>query len=324
MVAIIRLAAIGAIALAIGCGEFEDPEIVIDLRALAVQVEPPEIVTSVDVESMTVDFESIDDVELCALIGDPVASRSLEYKMIACPPGNDGLCNETKEPSTVIVEGVVDDPEEAETIPRICGTLSADGNLLAILMESFSADDLLGFGGISAQVEIRVSGAGGGDAISATKAVRYAPQEPADRVANTNPGIASLAITRENDSEELAPLGRCRDVEPLEVGPGETIEIEPVEVDGSREDYVLPTIDGERRDLTENLSYQWLATAGSWSRFNSGGARDPFGNEPPIDSSWTAPEGSEVGAGVEIQMWIVQRDERGGGSWIQTCVRVTP
>jgi hypothetical protein len=38
---------------------------------------------------------------------------------------------------------------------------------------------------------------------------------------------------------------------------------------------VVPTFEGGSRTFTENLRYQWLATAGSWSRAETGGPRDP-------------------------------------------------
>jgi hypothetical protein len=314
----------GGIALAVaalaGCGSFEDPEIVIDLRALAMVAEPPEIVADVDPEDPgAVELDDIDDVTVCALVADPTEARRLEWTMTACPPTDGGRCDEPDDPSTVIGEGIIEDPETGDAAPSMCGTLGADGNLIAILMESVRADDLLGFGGISAQVELRVAGEGGAEPIFATKRVRYAPRIPADRVANSNPSLESFAVTMPGGEEIALPIGRCRDIEPLTVGPGAEITIEPVEPEGAREEYVLPTIDGGRVELTENLRYQWLATGGDWRRFESGGPVDPFGNEPLLDTRWTSPE--DAG---EVEMWVVQRDERGGSSFYRSCVRVEP
>lgn len=312
----------GALLACLGCGSFEDPAIVIDLRVLAMVAEPPEVVADVDPDDPgSVNLEDIDDVTVCALVADPTESRRLEWAMTACPPTDSGRCDEPDDPSTAIGAGVIEDPEEGADEPALCATLPADGNLIAILMESVRADDLLGFGGISAQIELRVDGEGDGEAIFATKRVRYAPRIPADRVSNRNPYVDGFTATVGGEEIPL-PLGRCGDVEPIEVGPGAEIAIEPIEPEGVREDYVLPTIEGGRVDLTENLRYQWLATAGDWSRFESGGPRDPFGNEAPIDTRWRSP--GDVAEAGDVEMWVVQRDERGGSSFYRSCVRVEP
>ena len=324
-----RIVALAALA-AIGCGEFEDPEIVLDLRILGISATPPEIVSPVDPDDpANVDLASIEDARVCALVADPADSRRLGWTMTACPPTDSGRCDEPDKPSTVIGEGTIDDPESGETPPpgsEICGVLAADGNLIAILMESFSADDLLGFGGISAQIELRVEPEGGGEAIFGSKRMRYAPQIPADRVANTNPVVAAFTGTFTADETEIElPPGRCAGVTPVEIAAGAEIKLEPVEPEGVREDYVLPTIDGDRVELTENITYRWHSTAGSWQRHTSGGPIDPFGNEPQLFSRWTAPDDPEVvGDGIEVELWIVYGDERGGGGWFQSCFAVVP
>jgi len=51
---------------------------------------------------------------------------------------------------------------------------------------------------------------------------------------------------------------------------------------------------------------------------------DGFGNEPDLDTSWTAPPASKIGDGKDVPFYIVQRDERGGQAWYETCVLVHP
>lgn len=311
---------------AAACGDFEDPEIVLDLRVLGVRVDPPEVVAPVDPNEPTqIDINDLEDATVCALVADPNSQRRLTWTMTSCPPTDSGRCDEPDKPSTVIGEGSIDDPETADQPQQVCATLVANGNLIAILMESFDLNDLLSFGGISAQIELRVEPEGGGEPVFATKRMRYAPQVPADRVANTNPAIAGITGTFDDDTVVDLPEGRCRDVEPVAIAPGAEIELEPVESEGDREDYVLPTIDGGRVEITENITYQWHSTAGSWQRHTSGGPRDPFGNEPQLFSRWTAPDDPAiVGDGLDVELWIVYRDERGGGAWFQSCLAVTP
>ena len=98
----------------------------------------------------------------------------------------------------------------------------------------------------------------------------------------------------------------------------------PIEPDGVREDYVLPTFEGGSRRFTEYISYQWLATGGDWSRASSGGPRDPAGNPPSLGATWRAPSFDELDGTVSHPLWVIYRDERGGGGWLESCVRVFP
>jgi hypothetical protein len=98
--------------------------------------------------------------------------------------------------------------------------------------------------------------------------------------------------------------------------PGERLNLMPLESEQVREDYVLPTFNGGVRMLTESVRYSWFATAGSWSREQTGGPKDLTG-EQRLDSTWTAPR--EPG---QQSLWLVQRDERGGLTWYEYCVEV--
>jgi hypothetical protein len=92
-----------------------------------------------------------------------------------------------------------------------------------------------------------------------------------------------------------------------------------------REEYIVPTFEGGSRRFTETLRYRFFATAGKWSKGESGGSRDISGSLPTLDTTWTAPSKPElVGSGLDVSLYIIQRDERGGQSWYQSCVRVVP
>lgn len=313
--------------------DFEDPEVVIDLRILGMRADLPEIVTPVDPDDPTdFDLASIPDVEVCAMVADPAEQRGLEFAFEMCPSTGSGRCvpNEDNDDAELVVVdlggGAIDDPE-SETPGSMCATIPANGDLVAVLMESVRADDLAGFGGVAVQVSLRV-GPGGDDDVYGYKRVRYSPQIPDERVANTNPTLEGITAAREPTGQrgldfEL-PLGRCGEIEPFLVAPRERITMLPREPDGVREDYVVPTFDGGQRSYTENLTYQWHASAGDWSRFETGGTLDVAGNVPPLDSRWRAPSADEIGDGLDVRMWFVQRDERGGQAWFESCARVVP
>jgi hypothetical protein len=322
---------IAALTLALaGCDAgFASEEVVVDLRLLGIIASPPEIVTPLD--PATPEAISVDDlgeVEVCALIADPGASRRLAWRMRACPPEGSGRCDGDA-PSLIAGEGVIEDPEEAAVPAVPCGRVSGGPELVAILTESVRADDLAGFGNVAVMISLTVwpEGEDSATAEFGEKDLRYAPMVPEGRVANTNPTLDALEVAREptsgrGDDFDL-PIGRCVDGATFPVAPGERVQVLPRETAGAREDYLVPTFEGGERRLTENLSYQFYATAGNWSRFSSGGQRDSAGNQPPLDSRWTAPDDLEaIGDGLDVQLWIVVRDERGGQAWYPSCAHV--
>jgi hypothetical protein len=154
--------------------------------------------------------------------------------------------------------------------------------------------------------------------------LRIQPRIPPELMANNNPTLDHLEISVDGANNVPFTPGRCWDQPtPLEVAAGATVRIYPVEPDGARETYVVPTIDGMTRQFTESLTYQWLATAGSFSSGNTGGARDPFGNPAQLWTEWRAPS-EDFDEPFNVDLWVIQRDERLGVSWNQTCIRVIP
>lgn len=330
---------LAAVTLVAGCGDFETPSIVLDLRVLGIVVEPPEIVVPVDVidESGSPGSVQLDDVEVCALVADTTESRELWYAMAACVPTRTLRCDDPERVVIDLGEGVVADPEEAGEPVRICATLRSTEAVLAVLLDELEERGseeavlawLIGEGGnLDIQVEMRLRGAGEPEDRTsyASKRMRYALPLPPERVANQNPYLDDLHVFLTDSDEPVSmPAGRCGDMEPLTVAPGAVLRFEPVESEAVREDYLVPTFDGGSRMFTENLTYAWYATHGDWQRENTGGPRDFVGNEPPLDSEWQAPgDANVVGDGLDVPIWVVQRDERGGLSWRETCVRVVP
>lgn len=325
------LVAIAAAGLAACDTGFESPELVIDLRVLGMTASPPEIVASVDPDDpASISFDDVGSTELCALIADPGAERALRWRMEACPPANNGRCPDRFSPLPV-GQGVIEDPETQGVAAAPCATLQPSLWLAGAIEESARADDLLGFGNVSVMISLAVWPDGEPIAVAewAEKKMRYAPRIPEARVANQNPTLDAVRIARaptggRGDDFDL-PLGRCGEIAGFPVAPGERIQAIPRETDGARENYLVPTFDGGQRMLTEALSYQYYATAGNWTRFGAGGPRDSAGNRPPIDSRWSAPDDAElIGDGLDVSLWIIVRDERGGQAWYESCARVVP
>jgi hypothetical protein len=322
---LLLLLACGASASASACGKFEDPAIVIDLRPLAMTADPPEQLIPYDPQHPP-DPATIQlaPVEICALIADPGAQRQLDFTMTACPPENNDRCDPTK-PSVLVGGGTIDDPEDAATPQPACARLDPSADLFAVVRQAAIDDPLQGFSSIDIMVEMRVnpSGATASEAVYGSKGVRFGAEVPAGRTPNHNPTLTEIDWLKQDATTGPLVLGRCHDqASPLEVAPGEELHLAPVEPPGVRETYVVPTFDGGSQQITENLSYAWLAGDGKWKKASTGGPRDPFGNDPPLDTSWTAP--TDVGAGLDVPIYVVQRDERLGEAWFESCVHVRP
>lgn len=319
----IVLAALAA-ALA-GCGEFEDPAIVRDLRPIMMFATPPEQVVAIDPANPTA--VSFDGFQVCGVVGEP-DHRPLEWRMVACPPQRDLRCTDLDAPF-IVVDDIAQRRSPRSVSQMGCAEFPGGPQLDAIVRYTIEHDSLQGFGGVDINVSLRVApvGAGEDEAVYAAKAVRFSAKLPEERVANRNPAIGEVLVQVDRGSgfgdPETLLTGSC--LEPfgrLTVSPGNVVKIAPKPLDGAAEDYVVPTFEGGSRMFTENLRYNWLATGGGYSRDETGGPRDAAGNPPAISTEWRPPaprDGEEVRM---IDLWLVQHDERGGASLAEGCILV--
>lgn len=322
----VKLAAYAALALAlIACDPgFENATEVIDLRPLAMVVEPPEQVLDLDPQNLPTPEQLLAMLQpstVCGLVGDPL-ERDVSWKMTLCVEDRDVRCDESR-PRVLLGSGVMPDPERALPRPQMCARVEPNLPLLLVLQSAIEADPLAGFSGIDLLVSWELE-AEGQPTLYAGKRLRYAARVPVERTANRNPTLTELRV-RQGEDERLLALGRCADqAAPLTVRAGERVELVPIEPEGLRETYVLPTFEGEVRQFTETIEYQWYTSSGTFASLGSGGRRDAFGNLPGVDNTFRAKDAKEVSEAVDAELWIVQRDERLGEAWYQSCIRVTP
>ncbi len=307
----------------VGCGSFEDEAIVLDLRMLAVVVEPPEQVFPIDPDDPT-------NIELapftaCALVADPALDRGLSWSLSVCPRTGNLRCDPER-PQFVAAEGRIVDPDHSQPAQPLCATVPGDLRMLNVLRDQLENDNLQGFGGVDVNLALTITPDGDpGAAIFGGKAARFSAKLPAERVANANPTLDRIEVDIDGGAPMPLPLGRCVDqAAPLTIAPGQRLNLMPIEPASAREVYVVPTFEGGSRTFTENLRYQWLAGAGDWTRGNTGGPRDSAGNPAELDTAWRTPSAEDTGAGLDVPLWIIQRDERGGTAWFPSCVRVRP
>jgi hypothetical protein len=306
------------------CGSFEDPDIVLDFRVLAMRADIPEQVVDVDITQPPNAGDilaQLVDTKVCALLSDRNFDRDLRWSAQLCDLTNDDRCPED---AAVLGSGIWSDPDT--TNPDLCITVPANGNLIGVALDYLAGDQLQGLGGIYYGVSLRVGGVGANPDrdLFAAKSLRLNPRIPAELKANNNPSLDGLTVTV-NDVEQPLALGRCRDqASPLVVAPSDQIRLNPLETAGAREEYVVPTVSGGSRMFTESLTYQWLATAGNYSSGRTGGPRDAFGNPALLYTDWTAPRAKDLDGPTDVEIWVIQRDERLGLQWYESCVRVMP
>jgi hypothetical protein len=312
-----------------GCGKFQDPNVVVDLRVLAMTANPPEQVIDIDLQSPPPPAQVLAQLvptEICALVADPgFDGRRLRWSMTLCEQTSDDRCED--DPQVVIGSGLLDDPDLAVPEPRMCAMVMPDLTYLTIVMNTLNDDQLHGLQGVQVQIVLQVGGEDADPALDqyAAKAIQLAARVPPQRTANTNPTLTRIDASVDQADAMALSLGRCVDqTAPLEVPPATKVRLTPVEPPGVRETYVIPTLDGKSATFTENLTYQWVAGAGKFSDGTTGGPRDPFGNEPPLFSDWTSPSANDLDGPTDVPLWIVQRDERLGAAWYESCIRVTP
>jgi hypothetical protein len=236
--------------------------------------------------------------------------------MSACLIEN-GRCDPAR-PSIAIGSGEVLDPEASA--PPICAAVEPSASLAAILADAYATDPARGVAGLTYSVELRVGamGAPPEDDQFATKAIRVFARFPDTRTANRNPTILELQLLQPPNTIIPAALNSCAVQRPFPALKARTqVFLLPIETDDTRENYPSPTLDGTFENFDETMTYQYLATAGSLSDQFGGGPRDAFGNEPGLGTTWTAPDFA-----TEAQLWMIQRDERGGVSVYPFCIRV--
>ncbi len=316
------------------CASFESPEVVLDLRILAMSADVPDQVIDIDLSNGQPRAQELLDQmvpsTMCALVGDPKLDRRLRYSMDLCRRCDEGCC----EDSVVVplTEGVIEDPELAQPAPSMCATVEPNSDLLGILLEVFEEDVFQGIAGLDYGVVLTVGGEDEDPALDVIggKTLRVSARIPPQVTPNTNPTLIGFDAepylpdgTR--DAAVTLPLGRCVDQPaPLTLVPTQKVRITPVEPDGVRETYVVPTIDGMGATFTESLTYQWLTGAGGFSAGSTGGPRDFSGNPAPLFTEYRAPRAEDLEGPTDIPLWIVQRDERLGATWFEACVRVVP
>lgn len=276
-------------ALSLGCGiDFEAQSEVIDLRTLAIQADPPEVL-----------FEgALPPVSLRALVVDPRdPAREVQYRWRACGTTTDHRCDQAT--------FVADLGGGSSALPELTSTLTLDPELLDAARQS---DILRGFGGLVVYAELTVS-QGEADEEVAFKEIVVQIALPDGTTPNRDPEAPGLLRDDADWPADEIPV-----VEPLQ-----EVAIEPTAPEGDAESYSVFRYDLETQDLEEHLGYRFFSSAGTWNREQTGGPPDAISTETTLASRWTAPEEPTADP---VHVWIVVRDGRGGLAWTERQIEV--
>lgn len=313
---------------ATGCGKFQDPNVVVDLRVLAMASSPPDQVIDVDLTQPPDPQALLAELvptTVCSLVADPGNDRRLLWSVAMCPANGSERCE--GDDGVPLGQGLLDDPDVTVPEPAMCVTIAPDVRLLGVLSAELDGDTLHGLGGVDYNIVLRVGGETGNRDLDqySFKTARVSPRIPQAHTANTNPRIDRVDTSLDGAAPVPLPLGRCVDnPAPLEIAAGTTLRMTPIEPDGVREVYVVPTLDGKSQTFTESLTYQWVSSAGGFSNGSTGGPRDLAGNLAPLFTDYRSPAATDLHGSSDVSVWIIQRDERLGVMWYEACLHVVP
>jgi hypothetical protein len=304
--------------------DFEESWRVLDLRILAIQAEPAEVLAS---RSTT----ALPPVQITALAVDPRApGGEVDWELWACTPEGD-TCEDAVQ--RVLIK------KDRTTLDQIQASYTIGQDLLLAAIQN---DTLRGFGGsVPVMVHLKITGSAGSD--EGIKRLVYSLHEwptvqpPAEgtlsgacrgagaacdeglicdasnvcrRTPNLNPTITDVTA-----DEKPIP-------DPFAVKPEQEIILEPASPTADKETYWVFTFEGGTKQLEEYLTYSFFVTSGDLSNPVTGGKPSPFLTKKKVDdltSTWTTDK-EATGATV----WIVVRDDRGGVSWVSYPATVAP
>jgi hypothetical protein len=262
--------------------DFDEVWEVQDLRILAIQAEPPEVLISLDAPT-------IPQVAIQPLVVDPTLPQdaSLEWELWACPEEEE-LCKD--EATRELVH------RQSSPLSEIGASFTPSRELLTRALE---LDPFGGLGGVPILLDLRVEGPT--HTALGIKRVVYGLPDPPEKTANRNPDVAEVTA----DGQPIQ--------EPLHVEPDQVTTLLPRPAADAREAYVVRTFEGSTRELEEFLSYRYYTTAGELSHAITGGKPNAFVDDAKVtdvSADWTAPPLQQ-----QATIWIVVHDDRGGVGW---------
>ena len=346
------------------CTSFADPTTVVDLRVLAVKVEPSEIILDADLTDPAhpiVDPANNPMITVTPLIADPAGyGRPLTYTISACPNdpfapaapggGQGGGAFPSGGARTTVGSALCDDPEKTwlltpptpieagsgvSMVPTLVQPM-IDQLTVAFMTDVFPDQygNLHGGFDLGMPLTLDIAVDAGTERIRAVKRVLYWAQRiDAAQVPNELPRVDDVKVFYERDPDTFDPIDQPQTITegtPFDVEAGrDGVWIMPSP--GIAEPFETTVIDPETHHAVpfavprETLRYRFFATAGSFaSAVTSSEPAPGFVPKGPIhiESRYRLPAADQIGAGKDVTIWIVVRDDRGGETWATRTLRL--
>jgi hypothetical protein len=337
-----------------GCGDqTPSPSLVEDLRVLAVQAQPPELLFDRDPGAgpQAVTFK--------ALVIDP-RGGPMGYDWAFCPVESSQTCadfDQRKAAAAPAAQPLLDAAHaqvnhgQAPPAAEPTDALAIEGFQAQVSPELFAfhlASSGLGLGN-GAWLSAALAVGNGAESLQAEKRVvlqardlsawnpelapagwQVCPPPPATplpgclplapRAANHNPEIAGIEVARSRLAD--APFESLGG--PLVLGPRQTVRLRPVFNAEASERYqaIEATFQGDQLqvvDRQEELVVSWFATAGTF-----GEAQTTPQRTKTLDNVFTTPDAPPAATAGKLSVFMVVRDQRGGTGWARVQVLVVP
>jgi hypothetical protein len=346
---------------AAGCEEFDDPSTIKDLRLLAASLEPAEIILDpaapgASLPALRLSPLLVDGARTGA------QSRPITFSLRACAndplapsaPGSGGeaagnypaggarssvgsaRCPADSAVSWTLPVMPAPAPMASADAPSFMVALTAEQIAAAFQVDVFPGHlgHLHGGFDLGLPIAFEITARAGDEIVTGVKRLIVWPGPIApDHHANQNPQIDQLLGYPERDVTTLLPVGPTSVLAndtPAVVSAGHGFWIEPR---GAVAEPYLTTVIDRLTDLThadavpaETLRYSFFATAGKFEP-NETTSELAFGATTttariPIEARYLAPD--TAATPLMVRIIVVVRDERGGTSWIERPLVVTP
>lgn len=300
---------LAALALLSSCvGPTDNASQVRDLRVLAVQFDPPELMAPACSSEALAQIAFVRPVKMKTLIADPKGEgREIAYTITACANVNDRTCD--NENDFVELAAGTTQPGVMEHTFVLAANLLPDN--VPLLAEVVSQDTYRGLGGVRLPVVVKLSA--GEEVIYAQKLMVFSCRFFAGQKANVNPVLPGVLL----DGQEW-PDGSVRTLS----GTAPFV-LEPMEFADREEDYIVPSFGLEPVALREAWKIAWHATLGGFSSTETGGI-DFAGEAERHRNEWSPGTSGVVSDEQDVTFTFVVRDGRGGISWLTRTARWVP
>ena len=323
--------------LGVACVEpTDDPSQVKDLRVLAVDFDPPELMASnCDALLQGTDGGEIDisgflafarPIDMTWLVMDPKGEgREISYEVKACAHQGDLKC-ENEGDFVVLAEGTTRAGElKRKLAPGFSFVdVPPDGGFgsgTPLLLEVGTQDTFRGIGGLRMPIVLHVKA--GTEEAYAMKLMVFSCRIFPDMKPNVRPILPGVTWST-NDSRTRGTddggLWGENDV-PQFAGKDGGIRFEPLPFNDLEERYVVPSFELKPLDLLESWKISWHTDLGRISPNQTGGTGlDGVESKHRVFWSPLIAENTEQ----DVNFWMVVRDGRGGQTWIHRKLHWKP